>query len=373
MSTLKDFYLDPKTGFLGRSKLISKLKGSVPTREINDFYDRLDLAQIYSTNTPTYGRIYADKPGRLVADLVDMSNFAPHNHGYKWLLNIIDTHTRYAWSFPLKSKSPNNVVVGIKAAVNALTKPEKITLTTDTGSEFAGPVASYLRDADIKHYTMVASNSSKSYNTAHVESFNKTILGYLKRLMSINKLNYVDYLDDILYNYNHTFHSAIGATPSEVFEGTKQSKEKPHVNVNERANVNVNEFNLGDYVRYRLPTGTFAKTARIQRYSSDIYRIYDRHGYRYRLAKVNANVSTPLKQTYLARDLILVPPPSDTIEAKIETEFARANDKRVKRKLLNRRADIGEIDETAEIKIPKRLIPANPRRLRRLPARFVQA
>jgi transposase InsO family protein len=39
------------------------------------------------------------------ADLVDMKGFSRQNKGYKYILNIIDIWSRYAWSVPLKTKT----------------------------------------------------------------------------------------------------------------------------------------------------------------------------------------------------------------------------------------------------------------------------
>ena len=38
-------------------------------------------------------------------DFVDMRSFAKNNRGYKWIINIIDVWSRYAWSVPMKSKN----------------------------------------------------------------------------------------------------------------------------------------------------------------------------------------------------------------------------------------------------------------------------
>ncbi len=36
-------------------------------------------------------------------DLVDMQEWADNNDGYKYMLNIIDVFSRYAWNIPLKT------------------------------------------------------------------------------------------------------------------------------------------------------------------------------------------------------------------------------------------------------------------------------
>jgi hypothetical protein len=35
-------------------------------------------------------------------DLIDVSNQAQENRGYKWILTAIELYSRYAWALPLK-------------------------------------------------------------------------------------------------------------------------------------------------------------------------------------------------------------------------------------------------------------------------------
>jgi len=43
------------------------------------------------------------------ADLVEMIPYSIDNRGYKYLLNVIDIFSKYAWSVPLKSKTGGEV------------------------------------------------------------------------------------------------------------------------------------------------------------------------------------------------------------------------------------------------------------------------
>ena len=39
------------------------------------------------------------------ADLVDMREWEKQNKGYKYMLNVIDVFSKYAWSIPMKNKT----------------------------------------------------------------------------------------------------------------------------------------------------------------------------------------------------------------------------------------------------------------------------
>ena len=44
------------------------------------------------------------------ADLVDMQAFSKHNDGVKYLLNVIDVFSKYAWSVPLIDKMGKSMI-----------------------------------------------------------------------------------------------------------------------------------------------------------------------------------------------------------------------------------------------------------------------
>jgi len=48
------------------------------------------------------------------ADLVEMGAFSKSNDGFRYLLTVIDTFSKYAWGEALKSKNANDVSQAIK-------------------------------------------------------------------------------------------------------------------------------------------------------------------------------------------------------------------------------------------------------------------
>ena len=67
------------------------------------------------------------------ADLVDMQSFSKHNDGVKYLLNVIDVFSKYAWSVPLIDKTGKNVIRAFDTIVGKR-KPSK--MWVDRGGEF---------------------------------------------------------------------------------------------------------------------------------------------------------------------------------------------------------------------------------------------
>ena len=66
-------------------------------------------------------------------DLIDLSSLSKYNEIYRYLLNVINIFSRYAWSVPLKDKTGTS----IKAELNYLFRDRKpITIQSDKGTEF---------------------------------------------------------------------------------------------------------------------------------------------------------------------------------------------------------------------------------------------
>ena len=47
-------------------------------------------------------------------DLADLSSLSKHNNKFKYLLNVIDIFSLYAWSVPLKDKTGTSITIALK-------------------------------------------------------------------------------------------------------------------------------------------------------------------------------------------------------------------------------------------------------------------
>ena len=69
------------------------------------------------------------------ADLVEMQPYASVNRGCKYLLNVIDTFSKRAWSEPVKSKTGKDVTAAMEKILKTVKKTPK-NLHTNRGKEF---------------------------------------------------------------------------------------------------------------------------------------------------------------------------------------------------------------------------------------------
>ena len=130
---------------------------------------------------------------------------------------------------------------------NSNRKPNKILV--DKGSEFYNAYFKrWLRDNDIVMYS--THNEGKS---VVAETFIRTLKGKIYKYMtSISKNVYIDKLDDIVDEYNHTYHTTIKMKPIYV-------KDNTYINANKEINNKDPKFKVGDLVRISKYKNIFAK------------------------------------------------------------------------------------------------------------------
>jgi len=107
------------------------------------------------------------KPNDIWAiDLFDMSNIKTDNDNITFLLNIVDIYSRYAYSFPLKSKKGSEIV-NIFKKLNVLPS----NLWADEGGEFFNrEFQKFCKDNKINLY-----HTYSHFKSVYAERFNRTL------------------------------------------------------------------------------------------------------------------------------------------------------------------------------------------------------
>ena len=134
------------------------------------------------------------------------------NKGFRFLLCVIDFFSKYAWVVPLKDKKGVSIVDAFQKILDdSNRKPNKIWV--DKGSEFYNSsFKKWLKDNDIEMYSI--HNEGKS---VVAERFIRTLKNKIYKYMTaISKNVYIDKLDDIVNEYNNTYHRTIKMKPVDV-------------------------------------------------------------------------------------------------------------------------------------------------------------
>ena len=88
--------------------------------------------------------------GRLQMDLVDVKGIGNLDVSvYRYVLSILDVHSRYLWLYPLKKKDSKDVARSIQENIEAYGPPRKI--QTDRGGEFRKAVVRLCQENGIQH------------------------------------------------------------------------------------------------------------------------------------------------------------------------------------------------------------------------------
>ena len=182
------------------------------------------------------------------ADFADMQLLSRYNKGIRFLLCVIDIFSKHAWVVPLKDKKGISTVTAFQSILKESNrKPNKIWV--DKGSEFYN--ASFkkrLRDHDFVMYS--THNEGKS---VIAERFIRTLKSKIYKHMSwISKNVYIDKLDEIVNEYNNTYHTTIKMKPIDV-------KDNTYINTNKETNDKDPKFKVGDRARISKYKNIFAK------------------------------------------------------------------------------------------------------------------
>ena len=166
-----------------------------------------------------------------------MQLLSRYNKGIRFLLCVIDIFSRYAWVVPLKDKKGVSIVTAFQSILKQSNrKPNKIWV--DKGSEFYNAsFKKWLQDNDI---IMYSTNNKGKFVVA--ERFTRTLKSIIYKYMtSISKNVYIDKLDDIVNEYNNTYHSTIKMKPIDV-------KDNTYINTDKKINNKDPKFKAGDHV-----------------------------------------------------------------------------------------------------------------------------
>ena len=149
---------------------------------------------------------------------------------------------------PLKDKKGMSIVNAFQKFLND-SKRKLNKIWVDKGSEFyIRSMKSWLQDNDIAMYS--TNNEGKS---VVAERFIRTLKNKnYKYMTSISKNVYVDKLDDIVDEYNNTYHRTIKMKPIDVNDNT-------YINIDKERNDNDPKFKVGDHVKISKFKNIFAE------------------------------------------------------------------------------------------------------------------
>ncbi len=196
-----------------------------------------------------------------------MREWEKQNKGYKYMLNVIDVFSKYAWSIPMKNKTAETTLNAFKKIVKDSGRIPKH-LWVDKGLEFYNKyMTEWLNENNIIRYSTYGEHKS-----VVVERFNRTLKEMMwKRFTAENTRNWIDILDGLIFKYNNKLHSTIGMSP--VKASQKENKIKVLQNTLDKTKPNMKnkpKFKVGDKVRISRTKAIFEK-GYLPNWSEELY------------------------------------------------------------------------------------------------------
>lgn len=256
-SEILEIYHDPKKGVSGINDLMRKTEYS--QKEIET---ALHTDDTYTKHKPIKKkfkreRVYVHQiDQQWQADLVEYIPYADENDNYRYILVVIDCFSKFAWCVPLKNKKAKETLDAFKSIVEG-SKRKCERLQTDQGLEFCNKkLQTYCKSQKIEHFY-----TQSKLKAVIAERFNRTLKTKIAKIMTLNlNHNWIDCYEDLVKNYNNSYHRSIKMTP---IEGSKKENEKKvHNNLfprDEQEAKSVRRYNKGDKVRIVMDKKIFDK------------------------------------------------------------------------------------------------------------------
>jgi hypothetical protein len=188
--------------------------------------------------------IYSEIPFNFQIDLTFFPRYKKYNNGYYVLFTAININTRFVYAYYSKDKSMEEILKMLKlmekkTIINAI--------TCDEGKEF---VNNEFKNFCSENKIIIYYVKGDSHKLGIINRFHRTLKDTLKNYFVDNNLKWVDVIDDIIYNYNHTVNSGIGIEPYKVTNAIENNiiNEKRNITEHMKENI-VEQFKVGDYVR----------------------------------------------------------------------------------------------------------------------------
>lgn len=237
-------------GFSSLNNLARAMKGKMNR---NDVQQWLQAQETYTLHKPVIRRFPRNKyilsnfNELWQADLSDMRTYNQYNDGFNYILCVIDVFSKYAFARAIKKKNSET----IKKCFDSIFTEAEATprhLQSDKGSEFVSrDVKQFLKQKNINYYT----TNNPDIKASIVERFQRTLKMKMWRYFTHNNTyKYIDILQDLVYSYNHSFHSSIKMRPCEVNSNNIMTVWSNLYDRDKNKNmIERSTFKVGDYVR----------------------------------------------------------------------------------------------------------------------------
>lgn len=281
------------------NELYKKAKEAHPDiskKYVKEWFDNQQTTQM--TNKPVGKKeflpIYSDAQYAFQIDLTFFPRYKKQNNNNTVLFTAININTRFAYAYYSKDKSMPTIL-------NLLKKMESKTIinsiTCDEGTEFKNiDFQEFCNKNDIQLYFV----KGDGHKLGIINRFHRTLKEKLtQHFTAQDTVNWVDVIDDIIYNYNHSVNRGIGIEPYKVTTFIEQHIIESKKKETDLIDSKEKSINIGDKCRLLVKKELF-EDKMTPKYSNKVFTIIgltknsvyieDSKGEQYKIKKRNIKI-----------------------------------------------------------------------------------
>lgn len=258
--------------FDGADELYRKAKlqnKNITKQEVKDWLKEQSTHQqttVKKVGNKNFKPIYSDDMYSFQMDLTFLPKYKSANDKYYIIFTAININSRYVYAYYAKDKKTDTII----SMLDLFLKNAGIihSITCDSGSEFISHEAEkWFNDNNIKIFLVV----KESHKLGIINRFHRTLKDkLLKYFTANNSVRWIDTIDKIIYNYNHTINKGIGFTPTEASKGFIQSIIINNA-IDKTNGIKDDDIKVGDKCRVENKKELFDKLQ--NKYSNEVYTI----------------------------------------------------------------------------------------------------
>ncbi len=218
MDKLKEIFYDRKEGLTNLNKLIEKVheeKLNLSNKEIKEFYNKQNITKLMKPiRKPKYFNSFrANYAGHIYQlDIINYSRYKMNN--YQYILCLIDIYSRYLIARAMTNREMGTIIKNFVEMIDEIGPPYKLQCDNEFNKKDFIEI--------LKKYNIETrfSDPYEQFKNPIVERVNGTLQTLLQRLRILTDNKYwYKYLDDAVYNYNHSVHSTTHHKPIDIWNG----------------------------------------------------------------------------------------------------------------------------------------------------------
>jgi hypothetical protein len=202
-------------------------------------------------------------------DLIDLRSISYENKGFNFILVIIDVFSKYAWTIPIKNKTPLEIINAFKRTFNSSGR-KPLYVVSDKGKEYVNmDFRNFLESNNINYFSTKNEDTKACVAERFIRSIKELIFKYLT---SKNTLKYIDVLEQLTETYNKRRHRSIGMAPNQVNETNILEVWHNIKHSHKRIREKTPKYTVGTYVRISKTKDFFDK-GYLPNYTDEIFKI----------------------------------------------------------------------------------------------------